>query len=1090
MGSDVMWNHLCRDPCAPLPLPMMTDAEQMDESKKTRKACDQCRSRKVKCDGLPTCTRCVNKGFPCTYNYVFKKRLRKKMQEMVNQPKRRRGRPRKSSIVNSPLVSDRDPAAEAAGPASSNNTSTSNLGSTSGRYAGSLGASTPASTVGAGAAAAVSAQQYLPQPLPLPIPMSTSVSAPLGAAEATFPYPVANNTSFAGAIPSYDAGFYRNTVPSNPLALSQLSGSPAPAPAPAHATEQDSSVEQRLQKMESMISLLLDKVSSKSPRPSALSAANFGPSQAGTGGCAGALSLTGVNLDASSARATSDIASNSNSNTHASFTMNHNTFSGSERSKANDSPQLFESGCSSLTNPESLQKWVGLLMHTSIFFLSPIGMKTLENKMENPEALAPLKQIVQVSTPCERKIISIWTNPIYESQLTPLPSRANIECLLQALSAPFFLLKVLDVGYLKHLLRLYCDFRDGLIPEPYFSYSDYLLMNSSLLVACLVIEEFSEKALNGGGPMPDFKSLREVSDNLLDNALFYYSRLSVISGGVSSIVGSLFLAFYADSISLSRAAYLISSSAIRQAQELGLHIEETYRTLPQHERALRLNIWWACYVFDRELCIRWGQTPVINDNDISAPPLPGFEAYWSPNQTAEQGPSKRSIYHFEIQTLLEPLLENPSSSIDLEQYISTDYAFITAKVYDNFLRAGALKNVSKKEAKERLIHTIAELDYWKESIPKPIRPRTKEDDDKSFYEFIEKLTLTNTMYSLHLMIMATSLHVRYHHVKLMVFRAYTKHCFVEYGDRIDDELLSEPTISARNILHMSCVVDSRFGNYVNYFIFYPFNAFLSICGLYILLEKEPPDLRSDLQLLIDSIKLHFTPFVSNKKHHEKGGMVELVLKGMLYATYVTCKSRFGDIPLEGLEVLDDARAIAEGNKTAAEIVCPVLNMIETRVSPERPLCKLPYFYNQNPSLFITKDDNSHSRESPLHSASHSPIDRPSQLSDIPILVGNDTDRTPNVSFLLSPSHQPTEGNIRLNPANATTVGFKAEGSEDKNPFLSNGAVKLDKDPEPDYFNMSDVNSKDTLFHNMLNIPNYFFDYLYEDTNNTALTGFP
>ncbi|GAV29354.1 hypothetical protein PMKS-002836 [Pichia membranifaciens] len=709
--------------------------------------------------------------------------------------------------------------------------------------------------------------------------------------------------------------------------------------------------------------------------------------------------------------------------------------------------------------------------------------------MEHPEALAPLKQIVQVSTPCERKIISIWTNPIYESQLTPLPSRANIECLLQALSAPFFLLKVLDMGYLKHLLQLYSDFRDGLIPEPYFSYSDYLLMNSSLLVACLILEEFSEKALDGGAIMPDFESLREVSDNLLDNSLFYYSRLSVISGGMSSIVGSLFLAFYADSISLSRAAYLISSSAIRQAQELGLHIEETYRTLPQHERALRLNIWWACYVFDRELCIRWGQTPVINDNDISAPPLPGFEAYWSPNETGENGPSKRSIYHFEIQTLLEPLLENPSSSIDLEQYITTDYAFITAKVYDNFLRAGALKNVSKKEARERLIETIAELDYWKESIPKPIRPRTKEDDDRSFYEFIEKLTLTNTMYSLHLMIMATSLHVRYHHVKLMVFRAYTKHCFVEYGDQIDDELLSEPTISARNILRMSCVVDSRFGNYVNYFIFYPFNAFLSICGLYILLEKEPPDLRSDLQLLIDSIKLHFTPFVSNKKHHEKGGMVELVLKGMLYATYVTCKSRFGEIPLEGLEVLDDVRAIAEGNKTAAEMVCPVLNQIETRVSPERPLCKLPY-YNQNPSAFVTKGGNTNSLASPLHSASHSPIDRPNQLSNIPILVSNDTDRTPNVSFLLSSSHQPVEGNIQLNPANATTTGFKAEDPEDKNPFLSNGAAKLDKVSEPDYLNVNDVNSKDTLFHNMLNIPNYFFDYLCEDTNNTALTGFP
>ncbi|OXT09690.1 hypothetical protein B9K06_27355, partial [Bacillus sp. OG2] len=67
-------------------------------------ACDHCRTRKVKCDGEETCSRCLSKGLECTYNYIFKKRVRKKHDQIINRPKRKRGRPRKSIVTtNSPL---------------------------------------------------------------------------------------------------------------------------------------------------------------------------------------------------------------------------------------------------------------------------------------------------------------------------------------------------------------------------------------------------------------------------------------------------------------------------------------------------------------------------------------------------------------------------------------------------------------------------------------------------------------------------------------------------------------------------------------------------------------------------------------------------------------------------------------------------------------------------------------------------------------------------------------------------------------------------------------------------------------------------
>ncbi|KAI9315334.1 hypothetical protein BX666DRAFT_1817538, partial [Dichotomocladium elegans] len=43
--------------------------------KRLAQACDICRRKKVKCDGIkPTCTNCHKSGRECTYNPVVKKR--------------------------------------------------------------------------------------------------------------------------------------------------------------------------------------------------------------------------------------------------------------------------------------------------------------------------------------------------------------------------------------------------------------------------------------------------------------------------------------------------------------------------------------------------------------------------------------------------------------------------------------------------------------------------------------------------------------------------------------------------------------------------------------------------------------------------------------------------------------------------------------------------------------------------------------------------------------------------------------------------------------------------------------------------------
>lgn len=1081
--------------------------QETEDNKKTRKACDQCRSRKVKCDGQPTCARCASKGYECTYNYVFKKRLRKKTKEVPDKPKRKRGRPRKIPI---PIKDEIEEVSTSENNVNTfptamhiNNLNNLNDLNTANFLHSQMNNNTHSTGVNGGLGLSSSNVNYTHgkdmgkgffnvKPLIMSSNNGLSVaSTPASAATDNSNYTFNTNTNtnfnltnndnthyatntsnYIGNVPHYDS-FYHTPL------LKQSSDAISANMSPTEITNggnrpDNAPVELRLKKMENMISLLLDKVSNHSSE-----SIHNQPLSSGSP------SLMTRNITSGSVNSINSATINQNryceNQTLSPSTTSQSLANGAANNCLNDNNDV------NTLDSENTQKWFALLMHSSLFFLSPLGLKTLEKKMDKPEAMLPLKKIVTISTPFEKHILSVWTNPIMPSQLSPLPSRHDIECLIEALSVPFHVLKILDVTHLKHLLKLYCDHRDGLIPEPKFSYTDYFFMNTSLLVACLISYGLNSNTVTDFFHTPTFPSMREVSEKLLDNALFYYSRLSVISGGLYTIVGSIFLSLYADNISLSRAAYLISSTAIRQAQELGLHIEETYRNLSPQEKKLRLNIWWTCYIVDKELCIRWGQTPVINDKDVTAPALPEFEAFWSPNVVS---PSKRSIHTLEINEILEKMLQNPSTTIDLEQFLLADYSFLVSKVYDNFLRSGALKHKKRSEVDKLLSDTLAELDHWRQCIPKRIRPVINVEKENEAFAYLEQLKANKNVQSINLMILATALHVRYHHLRLMVYRAYTKNCLLEYGDPVDQKIIVEPILSARSVLKVACLVDNRFGSYVSYFIFYPFNSFLAICGLYIYIDKEMPNMKSDLQLLIDVIKKHFTPFIVNEQRTEKGALIELVLRGMLYATYVTCVDRYGEIKLEGLEILDELRELSEGTKTVKDIICPIVYKFRNENNEikkeERPFFKLPFFSENNYSA-----PNSNQPQIPTET----------QLNHIPSLAPSESARTPNVSFLLSPAVQQVDNSIETYGSNNNTLKHVIQ-TDDKHPFLGNNSAKYVNDNDADKgtgvrsdkltaahlgpfdndYLMNEMNTKDTVFQNILNIPNYFFDYGFEDMN--------
>ncbi|KAK6205465.1 fungal-specific transcription factor domain-containing protein [Scheffersomyces amazonensis] len=117
-------------------------------------------------------------------------------------------------------------------------------------------------------------------------------------------------------------------------------------------------------------------------------------------------------------------------------------------------------------------------------------------------------------------------------------------------------------------------------------------------------------------------------NNLLDNCIYYYHRISVISEGLETVQGLLLLVIYIEGNWLtSHANYILTSVAVRFAQEIGLHRCETYEGLSLEDQELRRTIWLYCQYFDMEICFRSGKPPLINDKDVTTNKDEDLEAF-------------------------------------------------------------------------------------------------------------------------------------------------------------------------------------------------------------------------------------------------------------------------------------------------------------------------------------------------------------------------------------------------------------------------------------------------------------------------------
>ncbi|CAH2351195.1 hypothetical protein CLIB1423_03S00980 [[Candida] railenensis] len=149
-----------------------------------------------------------------------------------------------------------------------------------------------------------------------------------------------------------------------------------------------------------------------------------------------------------------------------------------------------------------------------------------------------------------------------------------------------------------------------------FKYSELLIMNIALALA---IENKSD-VWNKFTELYTLEDLNTLQEECFNNAVYFYERVNIVCEGLITIQAIVLLYTFAD-VHYSTDFYInnmLTSVAIRFAQELGLNRVESYDEMSEEEADIGRKLWWYCHCLDMDSCYKTGKPPLINLQDVSS----------------------------------------------------------------------------------------------------------------------------------------------------------------------------------------------------------------------------------------------------------------------------------------------------------------------------------------------------------------------------------------------------------------------------------------------------------------------------------------
>ena len=564
--------------------------------------------------------------------------------------------------------------------------------------------------------------------------------------------------------------------------------------------------------------------------------------------------------------------------------------------------------------PQLLEQFFGT--HSIICLFSDKSLGWIESALgpEDSRLLNPIRNLPFVFYMKTKSFILKWVDPplidaAKKKKLLEAPFPKDYRLVFDLLDNYYDLYAatnfICDIDWVRSLFETYYGI-DGKKRRK-FKCSELIIMS---MVICLCIFSKIDEDTSGLNMSPasscsannpvniqsmNNDQLTVLQEELFDNCVFYYHRILVINDGIETIQAIILLVIYIESSWItSDVSYMLISVAIRFAQEIGLHRQESYANLSAQESETRKMIWWCCFCFDMEICFRSGKPPLINGLDISINLEKDF--LFAKAVVIESS-------NLNMNEKLEYLNLKKRSNAQMQYYFLL-LTRIRAKSYNSLFVASA-----QTESFENLLLTLEslnrEISQLGDSMGSLMRPRFYNDPEfhNIYRQFeapnLKDILILNFVYFSHLMI-----------INRIPFLIGIPDC-----DETFEKGLSFRNLfldSARTILVIAKNMPrENIGlSFYNWLVFFPAAAFMSLLAACIN-HPTAPGTYDDVKLLIDSSMNFFSikkawpveGFSRFKVYQSKEALVDLISKILLKIVIRVLETKTGIQILANNELL-------------------------------------------------------------------------------------------------------------------------------------------------------------------------------------------
>ncbi|CUM51319.1 unnamed protein product [Debaryomyces tyrocola] len=696
--------------------------------------------------------------------------------------------------------------------------------------------------------------------------------------------------------------------------------------------------------------------------------------------------------------------------------------------------------------PQRLEQFFGT--HSVVCLFSDKSLGWIESALgpEDSRLINPIRNLPFVFYMKSKSFILKWVDPplidiAKKKKLLEAPFPKDYRLVFDLLDNYYDLYAatnyICDIDWVRSLFEIYYGI-DGKKRRK-FKCSELIIMS---MVICLCISSKIDEDTSGLNMSPASscsantpKSIQSMNNDqftvlqeeLFDNCVFYYHRILVINDGIETIQAIILLVTYIESsYILSHVSYMLISVAIRFAQEIGIHRQESYANLSAQEAKTRRMIWWCCYCFDMEICFRSGKPPLINGLDISVGSENDFLSCSDARTHKDQ-----KLNGF----------DQTEKFISLVYYHFLLLTRIRAKSYNSLFVASA-----GTESFESLLVTLAALNretFKLADLMDPIlKPRFYNDPEfcnvySSDSRHTKNILCIHFTYFSHLMVT--------NRIPFLIG--------IPDSEQNDERSLSFRNIfldSARTILAMAKNMprESTGLSFYNWVVFFPSAAFMSLLAACIN-HPTAPGTYDDIKLLADSCMNFFSHkktwpvegFSRFKVYQSKEATVDLIIKVLLKIVIRVFETK------TGIPVLANNKLLKEHLESTEK---------------------------QFPDIFKETGDFISQFATSMKSSSFGTQGFVAVCGTSPFPSKNKYDKSPKDASYNGESNQDLTGKERSNGQNYELSNNMSPGfSNMLHPSVNANDFFMNDDLISDYLNDDGLTS--IINSQMNNLPNFFFD---------------